>query len=157
MDRQRKPHPHSIEVILGLTDTNRRKARSFRPYCKWINEEKNYKDAEYDRESSYTKLVPRRGLVPKPLVSGNIGGRTLDSATEQRVAGTLLKDSLDNTKNDEKFEHYPLKQSVGTVKNLSPSPENRGFEEYQRNMKPGIIYNMLPYNYNQLYSIQARR
>lgn len=64
MNVQRKPHPYSIEVILGLKDTTTRRTQSFRPYYK----SRELESAKLSPELScntYTRLVPRLGLVPR--------------------------------------------------------------------------------------------
>lgn len=65
MNVQRKPHPYSIEVILGLKDaTTTKRTQSFRPY---------YKEAENEELASemitHARLVPRLGLVPRSPTS----------------------------------------------------------------------------------------
>ena len=66
MNIERKPHPYSIEVILGLKDcedTTPKRTQSFRPYYR-------SKDVQSEQQCSternvYSRLVPRLGLVPQ--------------------------------------------------------------------------------------------
>lgn len=63
MNVQRKPHPYSIEVILGLKDTATRRTQSFRPYYR--TKEHENKGLMNDLEcNTLSRLVPRLGLVP---------------------------------------------------------------------------------------------
>jgi hypothetical protein len=136
MNVQRKPHPHSIEVILGLTETNKQNTQSFRPYCRQNKDEENLKNSEYD-ESFYTRLVPRLGLVPQPpvMAKAEFTGRTLN--TEQRLGHSVFKDSA-NIKGDEEVERYPYRESVTTAENTVSTPlDNRRINEYERTIQPG--------------------
>ena len=66
MDVQQKPHPHSIEVILGLAETNKQTTRSFRPYSRPKDGQDSLPSSEYNGHF-YARLVPRLGVVPGPL------------------------------------------------------------------------------------------
>ena len=133
MNVQPKPHPHSIEVILGLTESNRQNAQSFRPYCSLNNKEDNPRSSE----NFYTRLVPRLGLVPRAPVPerAEFTERTLN--TERWLNHSLLKDSA-NIKGDEEFEQYSYRKSATLTKsNVSVLLDNRRGNDYERAVQPG--------------------
>jgi hypothetical protein len=136
MNVERKPHPHSIEVILGLTETNKRNAQSFRPYCRRNDEEDNSNGSQYS-EGFYRRLVPRLGLVPQPpvLESTEFTGRTF--ITERRPGDSVFNNSA-NIMGEEVVERYPCRKSVTTAANNVSTPlDNRRMSDYERTMQPG--------------------
>jgi hypothetical protein len=141
MNVQRKPHPHSIEVILGLTEANRQTAQSFRPYCRRNDEE----DGQRNSESFYRRLVPRLGLVPRRPVRENaeFTERTLD--TERWLDHSLFKDSA-NTKGNKEFEQYSYAKSVTMGEsNVSTLLNGRNGNGYERAVQPGNAQNCLDF------------
>ena len=138
MNVQRKPHPHSIEVILGLTETNKRSTQSFRPYCKPIDGEENSKTSDRN-VNLYTRLVPRLGLVPRlPVIERNEFTSTSGILnTEQRASRSVFGDSA-NIKAHEEIQEYPYRKRVKTAEsNISTPLDNGRMTEYQRTIEPG--------------------
>ena len=132
MNVQTKPHPHSIEVILGLTESNRQNAQSFRPYCSLDNKEDNSRSSE----SFYTRLVPRLGLVPRAPVPGKVEFTKRTLNTERWLNHSLFKDSA-NIKGDEEFEQYSYGKSATLTKNnVSALLDNRRGNDYDRAIQP---------------------
>jgi hypothetical protein len=62
MSVEQKPHPYSIEAILGLRDSGRQNLQSFRPYLKPKNEYIGI--SEPFSAASLTRMVPRAGHFP---------------------------------------------------------------------------------------------
>lgn len=82
MNVQREPLPHSIEVILGLTETIDKTTQSFRPYLRMDDKERNLKIHE-NTENTCTRLVPRQGQVSLSLCeTTDIISRAFDARRE---------------------------------------------------------------------------
>ena len=69
MNIEHKPHPHSIESILGLTNNREQNVQSFRPYCK-VQEESLVAATKFHKrpDNPSTRLIPRSGLLPRAPV-----------------------------------------------------------------------------------------
>lgn len=133
MDVQQKPHPHSIEVILGLTETNKRTTRSFRPYSRSNDGKDSLQSSEYN-ERFYTRLVPRLGIVPRPLGTENTELTGKSDNTQQRLSFPVFDDSV-NIKGNEEAERYLYTKSVTTAENVSTDDQN--MKVYRRTMEQG--------------------
>ena len=135
MDVQQKPHPHSIEVILGLAETNKQTTRSFRPYSRPNDGQDSSPSSEYNGHF-YTRLVPRLGIVPGPLGTEKTELTGNSDNTQQRLSFSVFDGSV-NIKRNEKAERYSYTKIMTTAKNVSTSFDNQKVEVYRRTMEQG--------------------
>ena len=142
MDVQQKPHPHSIEVILGLTQTDKRKTQSFRPYCR-MNDTQDFQDislSSQQNEHFYTRLVPRLGVFPRlrPLTIENTEFTGKTDNTELAPSYSMFQDSV-NIKGNEEAEQYLYTKSVTTAENnILTTFDDQKMKAYRRTMEQGI-------------------
>jgi hypothetical protein len=103
MNVERKPHPHSIEAILGLKDTSKQNVQSFRPYSKPKTECIAMNETCASTGSSFTRLVPRAGRLPRASV-------LLKAETERWFVRCGLQTQPDNLL--EKMDAYSFRATM---------------------------------------------
>ena len=142
MDVQQKPHPHSIEVILGLTQTDKRKTQSFRPYCR-INDTQDCQDislSSQQNEHFYTRLVPRLGVFPRPLAIQNTEFIGKTDNTELAPSYPMFKDSVNIKGNEEAERYLYTKSATAAENNVLTIFDDQKMKAYGRTMEQGIYF-----------------
>lgn len=145
MNVQRKPHPYSIEVILGLKDSTTttsntaKRTQSFRPY---------YKPSEAESEelacgemNAHARFIPRLGLVPRSptlMEALNLNGdrdfvRCVGNGLQSPIHYRNERDaSVRVARGDVSIIHSPMDRLESGIE--------RTFEVDQGKMKPRLSY-----------------